>query len=98
MHDMYACRGCLVSSLFPPTSPTHLVSLSPNIKSTPSAIAALGLHYSTARSRQLIPLQRAAVGNAALRCNKDTGIKAMTHSLTAYCVPPSLRHQRLMSL
>lgn len=37
MHDMYACRGFLVSSLFLHTSPTCLVSLSPNIKSAPSA-------------------------------------------------------------
>lgn len=92
MHDMYACRGFLVSSLFLHTSPTCLVSLSPNIKSAPSAIAALGLRYSTAWRRQLIPLQRTAVGNAAVRCNKDTGIKAMTHSLAAHSVPPSSRH------
>lgn len=59
-------------------------------------LAALGLHYSkepppTPR-RQLIPRQHAAVGNVAIPSNKDTGIIAMTHSLTAHSVPPSSRH------
>ncbi len=97
MHDMYACRAFRVSSLCPQTSPTCLVSLAPNVKSTPSASCPRPplQHWAfsrTAPRRQLIPRQHAAVGNVAIPSNKDTGIKAMTHSFTAHSVPSSSRH------
>ncbi len=94
MHDMYACRAFRVSSLCPQTSPTCLVSLAPNVKSTPSASCPRPPLQQWASSRTEETTDPTAARSCSKRChtNEDIGIIAMTHSFTAHSVPSSCRH------